>query len=82
MNKAQLREVMQKSIEIQRMLFERIETESDRSKEWTAYQIAYQKSVYKAAMHAMGGGYVVNGIKPCSDSELVEYYNQLCKNVA
>lgn len=77
MTKKQLIEIQRKSIEMQKMLFARLETEQGQAKEWTAMQISYQKSVYKAAMQVQGGGYVVDGIKPVSDKELSEYYGQL-----
>lgn len=78
MTKSELIKIQNKSIEMQKKLFDRLENETTQeSREWTAYQIAYQKSVYKAAMQAQGGGFVVDGIKPCSNEELRSYYNQL-----
>lgn len=75
LTKGQLRQVIKTTIEIQQKLRTRMETEEGDAKTWTADQIAYQKTFNKAAWHALGGGYVVDGVKPADYDELVEYYH-------
>ena len=74
MTKEELIKIEHRSIEMQKMLYNRMKNEQGNAKEWTATQIAYQKSVYKAAMHELGGGFVVDGIKPVDYNELVAYF--------
>jgi len=78
MQKTELRQVIEKSIEIQKMLFNRLENEIKKvDKDWTIMQIAYQKGIYKRAMYALNGCSVVDGIKMASSEELNEYFLHL-----
>lgn len=83
MTNTQLQSIMQKSIEIQNKLFNRLEVErsnnDNKAMEWTACQIAYQKSIYKTAMQMRGGCYVVNGIACVTEYEIEDYFNQVVK---
>lgn len=78
MTKKELRKIVEKSIELQKMLFKRLETETKKvDREWTAMQIGYQKGIYKAAMFELSGCSVVDGIKQASKEELNDYFLHL-----
>lgn len=78
MTKTELNGIINKSIEIQKMLVERLETETKKvDREWTAMQIAYQRGIYKRAMYMRNGCAVVNGVKMASEKELNDYFLHL-----
>lgn len=78
MKKNELRKIIDKSIEIQKMLFNRLETETKKvDREWTAMQISYQKGIYKRAMYTLNGCAVVDGTKMASSEELNDYFLHL-----
>lgn len=78
MEKAELNSIIDKSLELQRMLFDRLSTENKQvDREWTAMQIAYQKGIYKAAMYAKSGCAVVDGVKMATKQELKDYFLHL-----
>lgn len=77
LSKQQLSEIVNICIDKQKMLYNRLQNETDtESRNWTAMQIAYQKRVYKKATSS-DSGCVVDGIKPVTYKELLEYYNQV-----
>ena len=77
MTKKELTKIELKSIEIQERLYKRMKGEKGTCLWWTTKCIAYQKQVYKAAMHELGGGFVVDGVKPVDYAELRRYYNEV-----
>ena len=78
MDKAELNKIINKTIQLQEMLFERLGTEVRKvDREWTAMQIAYQKGIYKAAMYAKSGCCVVDGVKMATKQELNNYFLHL-----
>jgi hypothetical protein len=75
MQNTELRQIIKKSLEIQKMLFNRLESETKKvDREWTAMQIAYQKGIYKRAMYVLNGCAVVDGVKMASEDELNRYF--------
>ena len=78
MENKELRQIINKSVEIQKMLFKRLESETSKNdREWTAMQIGYQKGIYKRAMYALNGCAVVDGVKMASMEELNDYFLHL-----
>jgi len=81
MTKQELNRVIKKSIEMQNKLFKRLESETGKqSREWTAMQISYQKSIYKTAMLELNNyaASIVDGVKVVDITELNEYYSAVC----
>lgn len=78
MDKKELNQIINKSVELQKMLYNRLQSETKQvDREWTAYQIAYQKGIHKRASYMLTGCVVLDGIKMASELEVNEYFLHL-----